>query len=163
MPIRPLYASLALMLFALPLSAKEIDLGALIASGKWALAYQRTGEFKPLNLKHQESGTSYTCIAGNARDKITGWVADKGCSIEKEAMVNGTYRLEGQCRLKWWRNHAIPVSIELRPESAARFSLSIRTRNDGLLGFTEQTTATLQGPCESPSAPQAEQHQARKG
>lgn len=162
MSARPLYASLALILFALPLSAQEIDLGPRIASGRWALAYQRTGEFKPLNLKHKESGTSYTCIAGNARDKIADWVVEKGCSIDKEAMVNGTYRLEGHCRLKWWRSHAVPVSVELRPESAARFSLSIRTRNDELLGFSEQTTATLQGPCEPPSAAQPEQHQGSK-
>lgn len=151
-----------LLLCTLPATAQEINLGTKIASGKWAMTYQRIGEFKPLHYKQRENGTSYTCIAGDARDKIVDWIASKGCTIDKETLVGGIYRLEGQCRLKWWKSRAIPVSVELRPESATRFSLNIKTRNNSLLEFTERTTATLQGPCDPPSAAQPEQDQGAK-
>lgn len=159
--IKPLAIAL-LMLLSPPLAAQDIDLGGKIAPGKWALTYQRLGEFKPLRIKHKENGTSYTCIEGDARDKIVAWIADKGCVIEKESMVDGIYRLDGQCRLKWWKSHAIPVRVELKPESATRFSLDIKTRNDKVLGFTERTTASHQGPCDPPSAPKLEQDQGAK-
>ncbi|MFA5082383.1 MAG: hypothetical protein WC474_07565 [Hydrogenophilaceae bacterium] len=161
MPAVKLLATL-LLLIPLPLHAQDIDLGALVASGKWAMAYQRVGELKPLHYKKTETGTSYTCIAGNARDKIVDWIASKGCTIEKEAMVKGVYRLDGQCRLKWWKSRPIPVSVELKPQSNRRFSLNIQTRDNGLLGFTEKTSATLVGPCDPPSAGQPEQHQGTK-
>lgn len=141
-----------LLLSPLPLAAQEVDLGASIPSGKWALAYQRAGEFKPLRLKHKESGTSYTCIAGDARDKIVDWIAGKGCSIDRETLVDGVYRLEGECRLKWWKSQAVPVSVELRPQSPTRFSLDIQTLDNNLLGYREHTEATLQGPCDAPAA-----------
>lgn len=161
----PAIRFLATLLFvsALPLHAQEIDLSSKIASGKWALTYQRTGEFRPLHIKQKENGTSYTCIAGNARQMIVDWVAGKGCTIDREAMVNGVYRLEGQCRLKWWKNHPIPVKVELRPESATRFSLDIKTSKDSVLGFTERTSAILQGPCDPPSATKPVQNQGPKG
>ncbi|MDD3530861.1 MAG: hypothetical protein PHS77_13400 [Gallionellaceae bacterium] len=144
--------ALALLLCPLPLAAQEIDLGASIPPGKWAMAYQRTGEFKPLRLKHKENGTSYTCIAGDPRSKIVSWIAGKGCSIERETLADGIYRLEGECRLKWWKSQAVPVRVELRPESATRFSLDIQTLDNNLLGYSEHTEATLQGPCDAPAA-----------
>jgi hypothetical protein len=61
------------LLFLLPTLAAhagDIDLSSRIAPGKWALAYHRTGELKPLHLKHSEDGTSYTCIDGDPRTKI---------------------------------------------------------------------------------------------
>lgn len=132
--------------------AQEIDLSGRIASGKWLLTYQREGEIKPLRLKQHENGSSHTCIAGDARTKIIDWVSGKGCTIERESLVNGVYHLDGQCRLKWWKRQPIPVSVDLKPESATRFSLDIRTRDNNLLGFTERTQAVLQGPCDPPSA-----------
>ena len=130
--------SLALLaLCALPLAAQETDPIAKIAPGKWALAYQRSGEFKPLHIKRSEIGTSYTCIDGDARTKIVDWIKSKGCTIDKEAATDAAYRLEGQCRLKWWKSHAIPVSIELRHGTRTQFTLIIRTRDDSLLGFSE--------------------------
>lgn len=161
MPAAKLLAAL-LFLNTLPLHAQDIDLTAMVASGKWALTYQRVGELKPLHFKRTENGTSYTCIAGDPRDKIVDWIAGKGCTIEKETMVNGIYRLDGQCRLKWWKSRPIPVSVELKPQSRSRFSLNIQTRDNGLLGFTERTSATLMGPCDPPSAGQPKQHQGTK-
>ena len=162
MPVPRLLAITLLALFSTGLAAQDIDLGGKIAPGKWALAFQRVGEIKPLHFTRQEHGTSYTCIAGDARDKIVSWISSKGCTIEKQAMVDGIYRLDGACRLKWWKSQAIPVSVELRPESTARISLSILTKDNSLLGFTEHTTGTLQGPCDPPSTGQPEQHQGTK-
>jgi hypothetical protein len=161
MPAARLLAALLLTL-APPLLAQDIDLSNKIASGKWAMSFQRSAELKPLRLKQQENGISYTCIAGDARDKIVGWVSSKGCTIEKESLVNGNYHLEGQCRLKFWKSQAIPVDVDLRPVASNRFTLSIQTRANKVLGYTEQTTATLQGPCDPPSAGQPEQHQGTK-
>ncbi|NTV96172.1 MAG: hypothetical protein HGA75_12270 [Thiobacillus sp.] len=153
----------ALLLLAAPhLHAQDIDLSNKIASGKWLLTYQRSGEIKPLHLKQQENGSSHTCIAGDARTKIIGWISGKGCTIEKETLVNGVYHLDGQCRLKWWKRQPIPVSVDLKPESASRFSLNIQTRANNLLGFTEKTQAVLEGPCDAPSATKPEQHQGTK-
>lgn len=151
-----------LSLLALPVSAQDIDLSEKVAPGKWALAYQRTGELKPLSLKRKENGTSYTCIDGDARDKIIDWITSKGCSVGKEAMVNDVYRMEGECRLKWWKSRAIPVSVELRPASTKQFSLVIRTLDDSLLGFSERTTASHQGACDPVSATKTKKDQGTK-
>ncbi|MFZ5483939.1 MAG: hypothetical protein ACOZB0_06890 [Pseudomonadota bacterium] len=137
--------------------AQDIDLSDRIASGKWTLNYERTAEFKPLKLKNRESGASQTCIAGNARDKIVDWISSKGCRIDKEAWSGGVYRLEGECRLKWWKQHPIPVRVELRPETPTRFKIDIATRDDSVLGYQEHTLAVHQGPCDpalnSPAEP----------
>lgn len=142
---------LSTLLLAWPAAAQEADLTAKLAHGKWALAYHRVGEFKPLGLKHKEDGTSYVCIDGDARAMIVDWVTGKGCVIDRESTTDGIYRMQGQCRLKWWNSVAIPVAVELRPETATRFRLNIRTLNGSLLGFSERTEATHQGPCDLPA------------
>lgn len=139
---------LTCLLLTLPCHAQPIDLATLIPPGKWALAYNRIGEFKPLKFKHRENGTSYTCIEGDPRVKIVNWLNSKGCRIDKESSDQYVYRLEGECRLKWWKSHPIPVSVELRPETTNRFHLHIITLDDPLISFTEQTAASLQGPCD---------------
>lgn len=159
MPPARFVAALALFGFSLPLVAQDINLGSRLASGKWALNYERTGEIKPLKMKNKENGTSYTCIEGDARDKIVDWVGKKGCTVQKEVMRNGVYTLEGECRLKWWKSHPIPVVLELQPESSTRFNLNIKTPSDSLLGFTEHTKAIHQGPCDLPSAPKLKKNQ----
>ncbi|TCJ19533.1 DUF3617 family protein [Parasulfuritortus cantonensis] len=151
-----------LTLFVLPVQAQDIDLSKQIQSGQWLMTYQRSGEIKPLHLKRQENGSSHTCIAGDARDKIVDWIAGKGCTIDKESQVNGTYHLEGSCRLKWWKSQPIPVSVDLKPESPTRFNLTIQTRDNNLMGYTEQTRAVRIGPCEAPSAGQPEQQRGTK-
>lgn len=159
-PVMPAVRPLALLLLvsALAAQAEEVDLSDKVASGKWLLTYQRTGELKPLHLRRSENGTSYTCIAGDARAKIIDWVSGKGCTVENETFADGIYRLEGECRLKFWKSQAVPVSVELKPESADRFSLRIRARDNALLGYTEDTDGRLQGPCDPPSAGQPEQN-----
>lgn len=154
-----LIAAVALIFSGNALASGEIDLSQHIAAGKWAFAYARMGEFKPLHYRKKENGTSHTCIRGNARQTIVAWVTEKGCTISRESFTGGVYRLEGQCRLSWWKSHPIPVGIELRPETRARFSLTIRTRDDAILAFSERTTATLLGPCDPVSAGQPGQHQ----
>jgi hypothetical protein len=57
-----------------------------IPPGKWGLAYQRSGEFKPLFYKHRESGSSYACIQGDPRDYILDWVSGKGCRVDRETV-----------------------------------------------------------------------------
>jgi hypothetical protein len=152
MPLRLSAPILTTLLLAWPAAGQDVDLTAKLAHGKWALAYQRVGEFKPLGLKHKEDGTSYVCIDGDARTMIVQWVTGKGCMIDRESTTDGVYRMQGRCRLKWWNSVAIPVSVELRPETATHFRLNIRTLNGSLLGFRERTDATHQGPCAPPSA-----------
>lgn len=137
-----------LLSLALPASAAEVSLSSRIESGKWALAYQRIGELKPLHFKHEENGISYTCIEGDPREKIVSWITKKGCTIDKEAMDGDVYRMSGECRLKWWKSAPIPVSVELRPENRKTFTLEIRTEGNSILNFTEHTKATHQGACD---------------
>lgn len=142
------YLLLLTLLPALTALASDINLAAKVAPGKWALAYQRTGEFKPLHVKRHEEGTSYTCIGGDPRAKIVAWIQSKGCVVQSERMDEKVYRMAGECRLKWWPGEPIPVSVELRPETGKAFTLDIRTNGNSLLGFTEHTQAALQGPCD---------------
>ena len=149
----------------LPAHAEDIDLASRVGQGKWALAYHRVGELKPLHLKHREDGTSYTCIKGDPRTKIVTWIKSKGCTIHSESMEDEVYRMSGECVLKWWPGAHIPVSVELKPENMHTFTLDIQTAGNSILGFTEHTKATLQGPCdpEAPvSAPQGKQDQNSK-
>lgn len=141
-------------------AAPEIDLSSRIAAGKWTLAYSRVGEFKPLHYRKKETGTSDTCIEGNAHTAIVDWIRGKGCTVERESLASGVYRLDGQCRLSWWKSRPIAVSVELRPESPHRFRLDIKTRGDALLDFSEQTTATHAGACDKPSAAETQQDHA---
>ncbi|NCS65178.1 MAG: hypothetical protein AUJ86_00535 [Hydrogenophilaceae bacterium CG1_02_62_390] len=143
------YLLLLLLFPALTALALDIDLAAKVAPGKWALAYQRTGEFKPLHIKHHEAGTSYTCIGGDPRAKIVAWIQSKDCVVHSERMDEKVYRMDGECRLKWWQGESIPVSVELRPETSKTFTLDIHTNGNSLLGFTEHTQAALQGPCDT--------------
>lgn len=119
----------------------------LIPAGKWNLAYQRTGEFKPLFYKHNETGNSSTCIKDNPRQQILDWVSRKGCRVDKEVLLADRYRLSGECRLKWWRSHPIPVDVDLIFGDGQSFVMDIRTRNDPVLSFQEHTLATLLGEC----------------
>jgi hypothetical protein len=147
---------------ALMAQAADIDLASRIGPGKWALAYQRTAELKPLHLKHNDNGTSYTCIDGDPRTKILDWLKNKGCTVHKEAFEDNVYRMSGECTLKWWKGEPIPVSVELRPENRRLFTLDIHTEGNSILGFVEHTKATLQGPCDPvapASAPQSKQNQ----
>jgi hypothetical protein len=146
---------LLILAIALPASAAEGGLSARLAPGKWALAYQRIGELKPLHFKHEETGTSYTCIEGDPRAKIVDWIKSKGCTIDKETMDGEVYRMSGECRLKWWKSAPIPVSVELRPENRKAFTLEIRTEGNSILNFTEHTRATHQGACDPQTAPPA--------
>jgi hypothetical protein len=163
MPIRLSLPVLSFLLLAWPVAAQDLDATMNLAHGRWALAYHRVGEFKPLGLKHKEDGTSYVCIDGDARAMIVDWVTGKGCVIERESTTDGIYRMQGQCRLKWWNSMAIPVSVELRPETATHFRLNIRTLNGSLLGFSERTDATHQGPCEPPASPKSKPAPAASG
>lgn len=152
-----------ILAFALPASATAADLSSRIAPGKWALAYQRIGELKPLHFKHEETGTSYTCIEGDPRAKIVNWIKSKGCTIDKEAMVGDVYRMSGECRLKWWKAAPIPVSVELKPENRKAFTLDIRTEGNSILNFTEHTRATHQGACDPQTAQPAAAPQSISG
>jgi hypothetical protein len=159
------YLYLLPLALALPSHAGDIDLASRIAPGKWALAYQRVGELKPLHFKHREEGTSYTCIEGDPRTKIVNWIKSKGCTVHNESLDGDVYRMSGECRLKWWHGAPIPVSVELRPENRQAFTLDIQTSGNSILGFTEHTKATLQGACDPvppASAPQGKQDQDSK-
>lgn len=145
-PIR-LPLLLAAALLAMPALAQEADFGDKIATGKWLLSYQRAAEFKPLGLKKKDTGTSTTCMDDDPWEEIVTWVGSKGCSIDSKTLNKGVYRLEGQCRLKWMKNHPIPVSVEMRPETSNRFRLDIQSRENNLLDFSEHTVATFQGAC----------------
>ncbi len=145
-PIR-LPLLLAAALLAMPAQAQEADFGDKIATGKWLLTYQRAAEYKPLGLKKKDSGTSLTCMDDDPWEEIVAWVTSKGCSIDSKTLSKGVYRLEGQCRLKWMKRHPVPVSVEMRPETASRFRLDIQSLENDMLDFSEHTVATFQGPC----------------
>lgn len=149
MPARDIAIALLLLTSSWPLAAQDIDLSTRIAPGKWALHYQRTGEFKPLRLKQNDHGISYACMDDNPRKQILGWINGIGCAVDHESLVGEVYQLQGQCRLKWWKSRPIPVRVELRPEHGKAFSMTIRTEGDSLLGFVEQTIATHQGDCDN--------------
>ena len=119
-----------------------------IPGGKWAFAYWRVGEFKPLLLRRREEGVSTTCIHSDPRRHLIDWVTRRGCQVQQEAALDGGYALSGECRLKWFRQHPIPVEVRIAWVDDRTFNLEIRTRNDPLLGYVEHTTATLQGDCE---------------
>lgn len=138
---------LALFL-TLPALAEDIDLSSKVGPGKWALNYLRVGELKPLHLSHKEEGVSYTCIDGDPRIKILTWIKSKGCTVHNESFENNTYRMTGECELRWWKGSHIPVSVELRPENRKAFTLDIRTEGNSVLGFTEHTKGTNIGPCD---------------
>jgi hypothetical protein len=77
-------------------------------------------------------------------------------------MDDNVYSMSGECRLKWWKSAAIPVRVELRPETRKTFTLDIQTEGNSILGFTEHTKAVHQGPCdpvERRSTPQGKQDQ----
>lgn len=123
------------------------DLSDRIAPGKWALAYDRQGEFKPLMLKKQESGTSSTCIAGNPRQHVLDWLQGKGCRVGDERLLSDRYQLEGECLLKWLPGNPVPMTVEVVFDQTEAFSLLIRSRENTLVAYQETTRATLVGAC----------------
>lgn len=165
MSVRHIAVTWLALLPAWSQAAQDIDLTGKIATGKWALHYLRSGEFKPLRLKQKDEGISYACMEGNPRRQIHAWIHNIGCSVAQENLEGDVYTLQGLCRLKWWKSHAIPVSVELRPEHSKAFSLTIRTVNDALLGFEEHTSARHVGECDpsTESAAKRKQNQGTKG
>jgi len=131
-------------------AAQFSPLAQRITTGKWDLAYQRSGEFKPLFYKHKESGSSSACIRGDPRQHILDWVSSKGCQVDQEQMLADRYRLSGQCKLKWIPGHPVAVVVDIIFGDAKRFTLDIRTQKDPLLEFREQTRATFSGQCSGP-------------
>lgn len=123
------------------------NLSSRIAAGKWDLAYNRTGVFKPLFYKHKESGSSSACIADDPRKHILDWVSSKGCRIDREQLLPDRYRISGECRLKWMKGHPVPVDVDLIFGDRKSFVLDIRTRDDPLLSYQERTRATYNGNC----------------
>jgi len=149
----PALALLWTALLAMPPLAQTAQISPLaqrISPGQWNLSYQRSGEFRPLFYKHKESGSSSTCIQSDPRQQILDWVSSKGCQVDQEQMLADRYRLSGQCKLKWMPRHSVPVVVDVIYGDASRFTLDIRTQNDPLLEFREQTLATLSGQCSAP-------------
>ncbi len=146
-------AVLALLVISPVRAAGEEDnLSTFVAShitgGKWDFAYLRIGEFKPLMFKHREEGVSTVCINSDPRRHLINWVTRKGCRVHQETRLDDGYALSGECRLKWWKSHPIPVDVKLAWVDDKTFTMDIRARNDPVLGYIEHTTATLQGDCD---------------
>ena len=120
-----------------------------IAGGKWDFAYLRIGEFKPLMFRRREEGVSTVCIDSDPRRHLINWVTRKGCRVHQEVRLDEGYALSGECRLKWWKSHPIPVDVKLSWVDDKTFTMDILARNDPLLGYIEHTTATLRGECEA--------------
>ncbi len=148
MTLRPLAYLCLLFMFAGPAQAAEIQLASKIPAGNWTLAYQRTASLKLLLLKRKEQGTSQVCMSSDPRKQILGWLTDKGCTVDRESLQGEVYKLHGMCTLKWWQDHPIPVSVELRPENKTAFSMLITTDPGAFIGFEERTQASFQGACE---------------
>lgn len=162
---------LALLLACPPLGASEVDLSRRIAPGLWELAYQRQGRIKALMLGKTEEGRSELCIRDDPRRQILDWLGRKGCVVARETLADDSYQLSGECRLKWWKSHAIPVAVTLTLGDGKTFSLDIHTLDDSFLSYVEHTQARLvTATCPEPaSAAQGrqddavgEQHQAGK-
>jgi hypothetical protein len=141
-------------------------LASLIPQGKWALAYQRTGELRPLHLKHTEEGTSYTCIDQDPRAKILNWIQSKGCTVHEEGMDGDVFRMRGECVLRFWKSSSVPVRVSLTPVNKSTFLIDIQTEGNSILGFTEHTKGSYAGACDEVkpvSAPQEHKGEDRGG
>jgi hypothetical protein len=153
-PLQRIRLALAILATAmLPAMAQAVPSSPLtqrIAAGKWDLAYQRDGIFKPLRYKYNESGNSSTCIKGDPRQHILDWVGSKGCRVDRERLLADRYQFSGECRLKWMKKHPVPVDVDLIFGDARSFRMDIRTRDDALISFHEVTRATYAGRCPAP-------------
>lgn len=123
-----------------------------IPLGLWELSAQRAGLLKPLSWRYREEDTSRTCIRSEPHQHLLDWVARKGCSVASEQVLPDGYGMTGECRLKWLPGRPIPVEVTLTWREAGRFDMTIRSRENGLLTYTELTRATFIGPCESAKA-----------
>ncbi len=123
-----------------------------IPQGLWELNAQRKGLFKPLFWRYREEDTSRTCIRSDPRQHLLDWIARKGCSVHGEQVLPDGYALLGACKLKWVPGRPIPVEVRLTWRGTGRFDMDIRSRENGLLTYTEHTRATLLGPCEAAEA-----------
>lgn len=120
--------------------------------GLWALSAQRAGLLKPLFWRYHEEDTSRTCIRSDPRQHLLDWIARKGCSVASEQVLPDGYAMTGECRLKWLPGRPIPVEVTLTWRGAGRFDMAIRSRENSLLAYTEQTRATFLGPCAADEA-----------
>jgi hypothetical protein len=153
-------------LFTLPVQAQESRLAVLIPQGKWALAYQRIGELRPLHLRHTEEGTSYTCIDQDPRVKILNWIQSKGCTVHEENMDGDIFRMRGECVLRFWKSSSVPVRVSLTPVNKNTFLIDIQTEGNSILGYTEHTKGSYVGDCDEvkpASAPLEKKEQNERG
>lgn len=148
----PIFLAIAI-LSALPAQAQESRLAELVQRGKWALAYHRVGELRPLHLTHTENGTSYTCIDQDPKTKILNWIKSKGCTVFEEKMDGDIYRMRGQCVLPFWKSASIPVHVSLTPVDKTTFMIDIQTDANSVLGFTEHTKGSFVGADCDPDKP----------
>jgi len=131
------------------------DLGQHIAPGLWQFSYQRYGEFKPLRLKREESGNKPICLTTDPRQQIHDWLTSKGCSVKREDLTASVYRIEGQCRLKWWKQRPIAAEVRLTFVDRQHFEMRIESRNDSVFDYRELTRARYLGACPTEAGRQA--------
>lgn len=121
------------------------ELPRYLPAGQWRLDYDRLARIKMLHYKKSDKGTSDTCIGSDPRAMVRGWLADKHCEIERDALIGKSWRLSGQCRVKWTKT-PIPIDVEILLDDGKRFVMTTRTPQGSFLEFQEHATATHVAP-----------------
>jgi len=121
------------------------DLPRYLPAGQWRLDYDRQARIKMLHYKKSDKGSSNACIGADPRAMIHDWLADKHCEIERDALIGKSWRLSGQCRVKWTKT-PIPIDVEITLADGKGFLMKTRTPHGSFLEFQESATATHVAP-----------------
>ncbi len=121
------------------------DLPRYMPAGQWRLDYDRQARIKMLHYKKSDKGESDTCIGTDPRAMIHDWLADKHCTIGNDALIGKSWRLSGECRVKWTKT-PIPIDVEIVLADGKSFVMKTRTPQGSFLEFQENATATRVAP-----------------
>jgi hypothetical protein len=140
-------APIALCLIASPVLAAGsfADLPRLMPAGQWRLDYDRLARIKMLHYKKADKGASDTCIGADPRAMIHDWLEDKHCTIGSDTLIGKSWRLSGECRVKWTKK-PVPIDVEITLAGGKSFVMKTSTPHGSFLEFQELATATRVAP-----------------
>jgi hypothetical protein len=121
------------------------DLPRYMPAGGWRILYDRQAKAKLPPFKKSERGTSEVCIGADPRTMIHEWFGERHCDIERETMIGKSWRMNGECRLKWTKK-PVPIDVEITLADGKSFVMNTRTPHGAFLDFQEHATVTRVAP-----------------
>lgn len=127
---------------AIPASAGSFaDLPRYMPPGDWLFNYDRQARIRLLHYTKKEKDADHVCIGADPRRMILDWLAAKHCDIGKDALLGKSWRLSGECQVKWSQT-PIPIQVEIVLGDGTSFVMDTRTTKGAFLDFQEHAVAT---------------------